>query len=143
MNDVINKEHVFNHAIDTVWRAITNADEISTWFIKADFKAEKGYKYTFTSEPNEKGCTVISGEVKNANPYTLIYTWIVADTKVETTVKWELESIAEGTKLYLEHSGISNYEGETAVKMFESFSGGWANCINLLTDYLKELVNAG
>ncbi|WP_242204011.1 SRPBCC family protein [Aestuariivivens insulae] len=143
MNDVITKEALFNHPIDKVWNAISKAEEISTWFIKADFKAEKGYKYTFTSEPNEKGCTTISGEVKEANPYTLVYTWIVADTKVETTVKWKLETTPNGTKLLLEHSGISNYQGETAIKMFESFNGGWNNCIKELLAYLKTEIHAG
>lgn len=143
MKDVIKKVVEFNHSIDNVWNAITKADEISSWFIKADFKAEKGYKYTFTAEPNEKGCTVISGEVKNASPYLLVYTWIVADTKTETTVKWALESTPNGTKLTLEHSGISNYAGETAIAMFESFNGGWDNCISGLTTYLKETINAG
>jgi len=143
MNDIISKEKVFNHPIETVWDAISKAEEISAWFIQADFKAEIGYQYTFTSEPNEKGCTTISGVVKEANPYVLVYTWIVADTKVETTVTWTLESVDNGTKLYLEHSGISNYEGETAIAMFESFNGGWNNCVNLLTNYLKTEVNAG
>ena len=142
MNKTITKEKVFNHSIDQVWKAITKAEEISTWFIKADFKAETGYNYTFTSEPNEKGCTVISGTVKQANPYILVYTWIVADTKVETTVTWKLEDLGDSTKLYLEHSGIENYAGETAIAMFESFNGGWDNCVNLLTDYLKAEVNA-
>ncbi|MDG5490351.1 SRPBCC domain-containing protein [Psychroserpens sp. SPM9] len=143
MNDVITKEKVFNHPIDKVWDAISKAEEISTWFIQADFKAQKDYQYTFTSEPNEKGCTTISGTVKEAHPYVLVYTWIVADTNVETIVTWKLESVAEGTKLYLEHSGISNYEGDTAIAMFESFNGGWENCINGLTAYLKQEVNAG
>lgn len=49
MKDVIKKEQLFNHPIGTIWNAITKAEEISTWFIKADFKAEKGYKYTFTA----------------------------------------------------------------------------------------------
>ncbi|WOD44657.1 SRPBCC family protein [Hwangdonia lutea] len=143
MNDVIKKETVLKHNIDAVWNAITKAEEISTWFIKADFKAEKGYKYVFTSEPNEKGCTTITGEVKKANPYVLIYTWIVGDTKVETTVKWELEATKNGTKLTLEHSDISNYAGDTAIAMFESFNGGWDACISGLTSYLKQEVNAG
>ena len=108
-----------------------------------EFAMLKGYKYTFTSPPNEKGCTVISGEVKKANPYLLEYTWIVAEMKTETTVKWELTTTKEGTKLNLEHSGIANYEGETAVAMFESFNGGWDNCISGLTSYLKDTVNAG
>lgn len=142
MKDVIIKEHVFNHPIDKVWDAISRAEEISIWFIKADFKAEKGYQYTFTAS-EEKGCLTITGEVKKPDPYVLSYTWIVQDTSIETTVTWRLESIDEGTKLYLEHSGISNYGGETAIKMFESFAGGWSNCVNELSSYLKKVVHAG
>ena len=123
MKDVIKKEQLFNHSIDAIWNAITKAEEISTWFIK--------------------GCLTITGEVKKSNPYTLIYTWIVENTTAETTVSWKLEPVENGTKLYLEHSGISNYAGETAIAMFDSFNGGWDNCINELSNYLKELVNAG
>ena len=142
MKDVITKEALFNHPIDKVWNAITKAEEISTWFIKADFKAEKGYQYTFTAS-EEKGCITINGEIKQANPYTLVYTWVVQDTNVETTVTWNLEPAENGTKLNLKHSGISNYAGETAVAMFNSFNGGWDNCMNELANYLKALVNAG
>ncbi len=142
MKDVIIKEHILKHPIDKVWSAITNGKEISTWFIEADFKAEPGYKYTFTA-PEEQNCTQITGEVKKAHPYTLIYTWIVANTNTETTVKWQLEKTEEGTRLYLEHSGISNYDGETAVQMFNSFNGGWDNCVSGLIDYLKQPVHAG
>jgi len=143
MKDLIKKERVFTQNIDTIWNAITIAEEISSWFIKADFKAEKGYKYTFTAS-EDKGCLTITGEVKESSPYTLVYTWIVEDTNTETTVKWDLEPTEDGgTKLHLEHSGISNYTGDTAVKMFESFDGGWDGCINGLMDYLKKEVNAG
>lgn len=142
MKDTISKEHILKHSIDTVWSAITKQEEISTWFIEADFKAEPGYKYTFTA-PEEQNCTQITGEIKKANPYTLIYTWVVAGTDTETTVKWELEKTEEGTKVYLEHSGISNYPGETAVNMFNSFNGGWDNCISELSGYLKKSVHAG
>ena len=47
MKDIIKKEALLNHSIDTVWNAITKAEEISTWFIKADFKAEEGYTSIF------------------------------------------------------------------------------------------------
>lgn len=141
MKDVIKKEQLFNHPIDTIWNAITKAEEISVWFLKADFKAEKGYKYIFNS--NEEDCSPIVGEVISADPYTLVYTWIIKGTPETTTVTWKLEPTENGTKLYLEHSGISNYKGDTAVAMFESFNGGWDNCINGLTIYLNELVNAG
>ncbi|WP_431133672.1 SRPBCC family protein [Psychroserpens mesophilus] len=143
MKDTIIKEKVFNHPIDRVWSAISKGEEISKWFLKADFKAEKGYQYTFSSEPNEKGCTTINGIVKKAHPYILVYTWIVAGTEVETTVNWKLVAVTGGTHLYLKHSGISNYAGDTAITMLESFNGGWTDCINQLTNYLKKEVNAG
>ena len=142
MKDIISKEHIFSHPIDKVWNAISKAEEISTWFIKADFRAEPGYNYTFTSS-GEENCTDITGVVKEATPYTLIYTWMVANTKAETTVKWFLEETVNGTRLLLEHSGISNYEGETAVTMFSSFDQGWENCISELAGYLKQQVHAG
>ena len=143
MKDTITKEKVFNHPIDKVWDAISKAEDISIWFLQADFKAEKGYQYTLNSQPNEKGCTTIHGTVKEANPYVLVYTWIVANTEVETTVTWTLKTVPEGTKLHLEHSGISNYAGDTAIDMFESFEGGWNECINKLIDYLRKEENAG
>ncbi len=141
MKDVIKKEHLFDHSIDKVWNAISKAEEISLWFIKADFKAESGYKYTFNSEG--ENCTEITGVVKEADPYTLIYTWVVQNTDTETTVKWVLEEVEGKTKLYLEHSGISNYPGDNAVTMFNSFNGGWDNCINELAQYLTQAVHAG
>lgn len=141
MKDTITKEHVFPHSIDKVWNAISKQEEISTWFIKADFQPEQGYAYTFKSEG--ENCTEITGVVKEADPYTLIYTWVVQDTQIETLVKWKLQESAEGTRLYLEHSGIAGYPGDTAVKLFQSFDGGWDNCVIELSKYLIQEVHAG
>ena len=142
MKDTIRKEQVFKHSIDTVWSAITKAEEISTWFLKADFKAEKGYSYTFTPPDDNDECTAITGIVQEANPYTLVYTWTMDSLPVITTVSWTLEETNEGTKLVLLHSGISKFPGATAVKMFESFNGGWIGCLSGLTKYLGKLVDA-
>ena len=134
MNDKITKTHQFQSPINKVWDAISLAEEISTWFIKADFKAEAGYKYTFTHEQ-----TVIKGEVLKANPvHELVYTWVVSGTEVETVVSWKLEEKNEGTFLTLEHSGIRNYPGDTAVMMFNNFKGGWNSCVENLEKYLSK-----
>ncbi|MBW1296503.1 SRPBCC family protein [Aquimarina litoralis] len=142
MKDQIKKEQFFNHSISRVWNAITQQNEISNWFLPADFKAEVGYQYTFNS-PDKEHCEPIIGVIQKADPYTLVYTWIIKGTNVETTVKWELEETTDGTKLLLEHSGISNYSGTTAIEMFNNFSGGWDNCIDGLSNYLKQEVHAG
>jgi uncharacterized protein YndB with AHSA1/START domain len=133
MTDTITKTHQFDSPIAKVWEAITVADKISDWFIKADFKAEKGYKYTFTHQQ-----TIITGEVLKARPvYDLVYTWIVGNTNVQTIVSWKLEETETGTLLTLEHSGISKYPTDTAIAMFDSFKTGWSNCITNLHSYLK------
>ena len=142
MKDIITREHVFNHSIDSVWNAITKSEEISTWFIEADFKAEVGYPYTFTAS-EEHGCAKIQGVVKAATPYTLVYTWVIENTDVETTVTWKLEKVSDGTRLFLEHRGISQYPGENAIKFFDDYSNGWKDCVKELTAYLKSNVHAG
>ncbi len=132
VNDKIVKTHQFNYPISRVWDAISKEEEISAWFIKADFKAEPGYKYTFTNEQ-----TIIEGEVLTANPvYELVYTWIVRGTGVETVVSWKLEEKGGATFLTLEHSGLSNYPGETAIVMFENFEEGWRTCLDNLQQHL-------
>lgn len=143
MKDKIVKNHQFKHPIDKVWKAITEAEEISTWFLQTDFKAEQGYQYTFSHEGDDGDCTTINGEVLKVNPKTvLVYTWIVEGTNVETTVSWKLKANQEGTALVLEHSGIANYpDNETAVAMFKSFSSGWDNCVKDLDNHLTT-VNA-
>ncbi len=140
MTDQLIKEKVFQHSIDRVWKAITQAEEISRWFIHADFKAEPGYAYTFTAT-EEHGGTQIKGKVIEANPYTLKYTWRVGDTPIETTVTWTLEKQDENkTKLTLVHAGIAQFPGESAMEMLGHFDKGWDACLSVLPNYLNSEV---
>jgi len=141
MQDQVTREIELEHPIDTVWKAITNSDDISEWFMKTDFKAEVGAKYTYHSDAED--CEPIHGIVKSADPYELVYTWIVEGTEVETLVTWTLEDQGSSTKLRLTHAGISNYGAEMASKMFESYGGGWDNCFEGLTKHLSAEVHVG
>jgi len=132
--DQINKEVILKSDIQSVWNAISRAEEIQAWFLNTDFKAEVGSSYTFSK--SDGSCPPISGTILEADPYTLVYTWIVGDTDVETTVRWHLEEVESGTKLSLQHSGISNYTHETAVEMMAGFNEGWDNCLTGLSSYL-------
>lgn len=133
--DSIVKEVSFNNDIDSVWNAISKQEEIEQWFVNADFKAEPGYAYTFTSKGED--CSQINGVVKSATPYHLAYTWVVQGTTIETLVEWKLEKIESGTKLTIEHTGISKYEESMAAQLFEGFSKGWIKCVSDLTSYLS------
>ncbi len=139
MKDSLRKEHFYTHSIDRVWKAITDQNEIAEWFLKADFKPTIGYQYTLTHED-----TTISGKILEASPVNkLVYTWIVSGTgDVETTVSWQLTEADGGTKLVIEHTGISNYPDEKlATTMFNSYSGGWDGCITNLEKYLNKVAH--
>lgn len=136
MKDVLTKQHHYAHPIKDVWAAITEQEKISTWFIKCDFRAEKGYRYKLLSESDS--CEQVGGTILKVNPvHELVYSWIVAGTDVETTVSWKLEEKDGGTLLTLQHAGISGYPNEqTALKFFESFDSGWDKCVDSLKGYL-------
>lgn len=136
MKDVLVKEKEFSHSIDKVWKAITEGEEISKWFINADFKPEIGYEYTFTAT-EEHGGTQIKGKVLSVTPYHLQYTWRVGDTGLDTTVSWKLEESNGTTKLVLEHSGMSKFPEQAATEMLGHFEKGWIACFDGLTKYFN------
>ncbi|MDN5205571.1 SRPBCC domain-containing protein [Fulvivirgaceae bacterium BMA10] len=134
MKDIIKKEQFYQFPISDIWKAISEQEEISKWFIQADFKAEVGYRYTFTYEQ-----TKVTGEVLEADPvYNLVYTWVVGGTTTITTVRWSLKEQENGTMLTIEHSGFEGYPKESAVAMFSSSVQGWDAVCKELQHYLGE-----
>ena len=130
----IKKERLYQHPIAKVWEAITEQKRISQWFIQADFKAQVGYQYKLTHES-----TVVSGEVTTVNPvFHLMYTWKVNEDPTTTLVSWRLEEKGDKTLLTLEHTGLENYDAQTAPTMFGHFSEGWEKCVEDLDQYLKK-----
>lgn len=134
MKDIIVKERTFDQPINKVWQAITKGDQISKWFIHADFKAEVGYNYTFTAT-EEHGSTKVTGKVLEADPYTLKYTWS-SGSPIETMVTWTLKEYEGKTILSLTHSGIATL-GDAAEEAMGHFDRGWEACLSILPDYLK------
>jgi len=136
MDARIELTRAYKYPIGAVWSAISEAAEISEWFIRADFKAEVGYQYTFTHES-----TTIRGTVLESRPPTiLVYTWVLAG--VSTTVHWSLEETSEGTLLTLVHDGIEAY-GDSAASWFTNFQHGWTSCADELEKYLSKVAVNG
>jgi len=121
----------YPHPIDRVWHAISDAAQISEWFIAADFRAEVGFHYTFTHES-----TIVRGEVLEVDPpRLLVYTWVVGDNPARTTVRWRLQATNAGTELHLEHWGFEQ-DPASAVAMFEASTKGWEAVTAELATYL-------
>lgn len=122
---------------ETVFRALTDVDELSRWWTtSADSDARTGgafeYRFEFPEEP-ERNHTY-SGTYDAVVPNERVaYPWQgrLGDTKVEVT----LRPSGDGTELRLVHSGWGEGgEWPTAVKMHEE---GWGFFLGNLKSHLE------
>jgi uncharacterized protein YndB with AHSA1/START domain len=87
-----------------VWKALTDADEVSRWLlpVSGDIVPKVGHRFTFTGPRGEP----VSCEVVEARPARrLAYTWQAAPDAPPTLVTWTLTPLEAGTELVLEHDG--------------------------------------
>lgn len=126
---IIKKEIVINAPVAKVWEHITDPGKIAGWFMPNDFEARVGREFSIECE---HGRGKISAVVKEIVPLQkLVYTFLSADTKVETLVTITLAKEGKGTRLTLIHSGWDQLPpGEQGVA--DLFDGGWHG-------YLKKL----
>lgn len=89
-----------------VWAYLTEPEKLAIWFHKPKAILDLGDYAMYGVKSGDK---VIWGEVLVAEPYTrLEYTFTVAPMgDAVSTVKWRLEELDVGTRLSLEHEGLS------------------------------------
>jgi uncharacterized protein YndB with AHSA1/START domain len=131
----ITKKTHYAHAPSVVWQAISSQDAISSWFMKADFKPEVGYKYTLTHKNG-----AVTGVVKEVDePHKLSYTWIIDGGNIETLVEWFLKEKDNGTEVTLVHSGFEKFGDEQREKELASHTAGWEHqLMKALPNYLSK-----
>jgi uncharacterized protein YndB with AHSA1/START domain len=126
-NDAIIKTLVFSVPREMVWDFLTKKDKLATWFYPAEADLADGEDFVLVKN-NDDGSTSKQcwGTVQEWNPTSqLTYSF---STKffngASTTVLWKLEDIKGGTKLTMEHSGISASGGEF-IGLLAAFDTGW------------------
>lgn len=136
---------------ETVFKALTDPDELTQWFPDAaELEPKVGGKTRFTfykdskrtNPTNKKRETDKSTKgrildlVKNKK---LAYTWQhegVPDFP-ETVVTWELESLSSNrTRVTLTHSGFTGKEPSNV--SFEGHDQGWSHFIEVLIRYCEK-----
>jgi uncharacterized protein YndB with AHSA1/START domain len=81
---------------------------------------------------------MVTGTVLEADPYTLVYSWINETCKeVATLITWNLVEENNGTIMRMVHSRIAQYDNDTAPEMIKSYTGGWERCFNNLGEILS------
>jgi uncharacterized protein YndB with AHSA1/START domain len=142
----IRKTIIIEASSDTVFKAITEQEELTQWFPDQSILEPRVLgKVRFTTlkelHPEWKldRDYIMEGTIKEFIPNKkLSYIWKYRDTPdfPETTVVWELVEIApDKTRVDLTHSGFTGEE--KGLTSLESHNEGWTEMLNKLANYCK------
>jgi uncharacterized protein YndB with AHSA1/START domain len=140
MTKTIQREILVPQPCEEVWQAITDPAMLAEWMYPNDFEPRVGHPFTFRVPGNPQvgfdGLTVHC-EVLECEPPSeqgggrLAFSWTAGGAVVDTRVSFQLETIGDGTRVLLEHSGfdVSQPFGEQA---FKGAGFGWAKMLKQL-----------
>ena len=118
----------FNASVETVWSFLTDKDKLGKWYHPAEENLSEGQEYSLL-EQNDDGSyrKIVWGKVTEMiAPSRLVQTFCINPLGGgETTLTWQLETVAGGTKLTLTHEGIAEAAGEAALGLFCALDAGW------------------
>jgi uncharacterized protein YndB with AHSA1/START domain len=132
-------EAFYPYPPERVWKAISDASELSSWLMTTDFKPVVGQHYTMKANPSPGFDGMVTGEVLEVVPLSkLVYSWNGGPVK-NTTVHWTLQAKGTGTMVRLEHK---NFQGPAALAVSVVLGMGWKGLIQKkLLKYLKEVMS--
>lgn len=146
MKDHISHAVFFSHPPEAVWQYLTDAELMSLWLMKNDFKPVVGHQFQFNVNPMPKlefdgniYCTVLEVE-----PFKkLSYSWKGGPgdgiITLDSIVVWTLEPKNKGTELHLMHNGFTNLVN---IHMYDSMNNGWLSNMHRINDFLNKANHA-
>lgn len=122
-------ERIYNAPVATVWKAITNNNDMKKWYFDIDaFKPEVGFEFSFAGTGKEGEKYVHLCKVTEVvNEKKLTYSWRYDGFEGNSFVTFELSAEGKKTKLRLTHAGLETFPA-TSSNAFakENFAEGWA-----------------
>jgi uncharacterized protein YndB with AHSA1/START domain len=113
----IEREAVYAHSLERVWRALVDPAELAAWLMPTDFAPRAGHE--FSLETGDERVGTIRGEVLEIDePRLLRCRW--SGGFGDTEVTFELFPEGDGTRLRVVHDGF-----ETAGVDQAGFNDGW------------------
>ena len=120
-------EQAYDVPGSTVWRAITDKDQMRQWYFETmtEFKPEPGFESSFIVQCEGVDyshlwtVTIVVPETKIA------YRWRYEGYPGDSTVTWDLSDTPRGTLLKLTHSGIETFPQDDPIFSRESGVAGW------------------
>ena len=134
-------ERTFNAPVAAVWKAITDKDEMKSWYFDlAEFKAEKGFMFQFSGGPDDGPQYLHLCEVTEVIPNKkLTYSWRYDGYEGNSFVTFELFPEGDKTRLKLTHRALETFPATNPAFAKENFAKGWNSLIgSMLKDFLEK-----
>ena len=135
---------------ERVWRALTNAKELSTWFqVTIEGDIAPGNEVWMTSM--SKGYAGVRFRVRFVEmtpPTRFVWQWhpgavdpsIDYSKEARTTVTFTLEPVVGGTRLSLAETGFNEISLARRAKVFGDNNQGWTEVLVWLSNYAEAAV---
>ena len=130
----------FTQTAATVWKAITEVDEMRQWFFDniPAFKAEVGFQTRFNVKAPSRDFMHVWTLTEVIPQQKLVYNWKYENCAGDSFVTFELTPIKEGTQLTLTTTVIEDFPDEIPEFKHESCVAGWNYFIKQqLVEFLK------
>jgi len=136
-------ERTFNAAIDKVWKAITDINQMRQWYFPqlVDFKAEEGFETQFNVHHEGRDFLHI-WKVRDVIPLKKISVeWKYGGYPGNSLLAFELFEQGSKTKLILTHQGIETFMPEKYPELSKkNFTEGWTQFMDRgLKDFLEAI----
>jgi uncharacterized protein YndB with AHSA1/START domain len=132
-------ERTFDAPVATVWKAITDKDQMKQWFFETldSFKAEVGFQTIVTVRHNEKVYPHVWNVVEVVPEKKLAFEWSYTNYQGNSLVTMELFEEKNKTRLRLTHDGLDTFPQDDPDFARTSFNAGWNA---LIGERLKEFL---
>jgi uncharacterized protein YndB with AHSA1/START domain len=119
-------ERTYNAPIETVWKAITDRDDMKKWYFDlAAFKPEPGFEFQFLAGDNKTKYLHLCKITEVVAGKKLTYSWRYDGYEGNSFVTFELFAEGNKTKLKLTHAGLETFPASNPGFAKENFVAGW------------------
>src|SRR3954471_14875648 len=145
--DRVDRTIEINASPDRVWRVLTSAKDLGTWFrvaIEGDIAAGREVWMTSLS-PGYTGQRFVVRFTELTPPTRLVWQWHpgAVDPAVDysrepwTTVTFVLEPAGRGTRLSVSEIGFNEISLSRRAKVFADNTGGWTTVVDWIRTYAE------
>ena len=134
-------ERTFNATAATVWKAITNKDDMKQWYFDLpEFKPEVGFEFSFEAGKDGKKYMHLCKITDVIPGKKLTHSWRYEGYEGNSFVTFELFEEGDKTRLKLTHEGLETLPASNPDFAKTNFAAGWTQIIGTsLGAYLEKV----